>query len=186
MTAASDQIFENIRKEVQGQRASKPKQVMLPETPVETAHVLLRNSDTTDLMPEVDQEVKLSNLDTMEKYVVYKNIQVFHDLQWMKREQDKKVIEAKIKYGPLYDPTGDEELIDEIEIALDTQDKTAGVFDKVGLLRMGLFVPVLSRGKFGFERTKQVETIAQYKIENIDKTDKQPGFMQRAFGGFKR
>lgn len=160
-------------------------QQLMAETPVETAQILLQNSAITNLMPEVDKEVKLANLDSIEKFVVHKNIQVFHDLAWFKREQQKKELEAKAK-GFKIDIDQDNQLITDIENYLDTEDETAGVFDKVGLLRMSLFIPTLSRGKYGFEREKQVQTISQQKVEYLDKTEEKPSFMGKMFGGFKR
>jgi hypothetical protein len=174
-------------KNQQSQKREETKKTT-PDSAIETAHILLSNTPTTNLMAEVDKEVKLSNLDSMEKFGVFKNVQVYHDLLWTIKEQNKKEFEAEIVYKDIYEKypetRQDEVLVENIQNEMDNMDESAGVFDKVGLLRMGIFIPVLSRGKFGFERTKQVETIQSQKTEFQDKTETKPGFLG-FFGGKK-
>jgi hypothetical protein len=192
-----DENYKNIENKVNNQPVkaitNETKQIeqkkLMPDSAIETAHVLLSNSRTTDLMKEVDKEVKLANLDAIEKFVVFKNVQVYHDLLWTIKEQQKKMLEGYDRYKLVYEKYPeilvDELVVEQIETNLDTLDPTSEIFDKVGLLRMGLFVPVLSRGKFGFERTKQVETISTASQEYKDKTEQKPGFLGM-FGGFKK
>ena len=134
--------------------------------------------------------MKLANLDSIEKYQVYKFIITYQDMLWMRREQLKKELEFKTQNGELIDKYPhffeDEDVLSRIEEQLDENDEMSAVFDKAGLLRMGIFVPALTRGKFGFERTKQVETISKASIETSDRTEKKPGFLGGMFGGFKK
>jgi hypothetical protein len=161
----------------------------MPDTAISTAHLLLENSDLTNAITGIDKEMKLANLDIVEKNAIYQFLAVYEDIRWMTEQQEKRIIEAKVKQGDLYDITGEEQLLSEIE---DERDKKLGLennpFDPVGSLKKSLIVPVLSRGKFGFERTKQVETITNYKMENIDKSEQKPGFMDRikSMGGGNR
>jgi hypothetical protein len=177
-----------IKAQIPNQTRAEQTKKTTPDTAIETAHILLSNTPTTNLMQEVDKEVKLSNLDATEKFGVFKNIQVYHDLLWTIKEQNKKEFEAEAVYGEVYkkypETRNDEILVEQIQNEMDSADDSAGVFDKVGLLRMGIFIPVLSRGKLGFERTKQVETIQSQRTEYQDKTETKPGFLG-FFGGKK-
>lgn len=182
------EMSDKIKNQVPAQSRAEQTKKSMPDNAIETAHILLSNSPTTNLMQEVDKEVKLSNLDTIEKYGVFKNIQVYHDLLWTIKEQNKKEFEAEQVYAEVYakypETRNDEILVEQIQAQMDSQDDSSGVFDKVGLLRMGIFIPVLSRGKFGFERGKQVETIQSQRTEFQDKTETKPGFLG-FFGGKK-
>jgi hypothetical protein len=114
----------------------------------------------------------------------------YQDYNWLKREQQKKDLESLKKYEHLRknypDFFTDEDYIKEIEDYLDEGVEAVKIYDKADLLRMGLYIPSLSRGKDGFERTKQVETISRSTIESQDKTEKKPGFLGGIFGGFKK
>jgi hypothetical protein len=192
-----EEKYKNIEQRIKTAPVRKPTQEndqqaqkkLTPDSAIETAHVLLSNSKTTDLMKEVDKEVKLANLDATEKFVVFKNVQVYHDLLWTIKEQHKKMLEGYDRYKDIYvkypECLQDELVVEGIEDTLDALDPSCQMFDKVGLLRMGIFVPVLSRGKGGFERTKQVETISTSTQEYKDKTEQKPGFLGM-FGGFKK
>jgi len=164
-----------------------------PETPIDVAHLLIQNSNITNYMPEVDKELKLANLDNIEKYQVNLYATLYQDITWLRREQKKKNIEFenrfkhKLQNQEIADIYNDEYIVEVVEEELDKLDPTSTTFDKAGLLRGSLYIPALTRGKFGFERTKQVETISRSSIETNDNTEKKPGFLGGFFkGGFKR
>ncbi|SRR6056297_2473796 len=175
------QIRELIEKKKQEQ-SSKYEHV--PDNPIDTAHLLLSNSDTSELMLEMDKEIKLANLDKNEQYIVYQFTSVWNDLRFLKEKQEKKLQEAKVKYGNLHDIDGDDSIIDEIDDMI--EKKEPSFFDAAGSYKKARFTATLSRGKYGFERTQQVKTISEYKMEQNDITDKSPSFMQRFAGGFKK
>lgn len=175
------QIKELIEKKKQEQNSNSEH---VPDNPIDTAYLLLSNSDTSELMLEMDKEIKLANLDNNEKYGVYQFTSVWNDIRFLKEKQEKKLIEARTKYGNLHDTEGDDSIIDEIDDM--TEKKEPSFFDGAGAYKKARFVATLSRGKFGFERNQQVKTISEYKMEQNDVTDKNPGFMQRFAGGFKR
>lgn len=165
----------------------------LPENPVETAHILIDNSELTRYMPEVDKEIKLSNLDFSEKQAIYLFTEGYYSLKLLEFEQYKKLCDYYNLYQNKLSETDKKEIVEQITAfneKISNPDNKATAFDKANALRRGQFIATLSRGKFGFERTKQVETIANYRVENIDKTEQTPGFLKKAFsggfGGFKK
>lgn len=167
---------------MQQQRAMS--QQYAPENAIDTAHLLLSNSESSDLMLEMDKEIKLANLDSTEKYQIYLFTSVWNDIQFLKAKQEKRIIEAKTKFGELHDIGGEDAVLEVIDEQL--EKKEPEFFDTVGSYKKGRFVATLSRGKFGFERIQQIRTISEYKMEQSDVTEKSPGFMQRFMGGFKR
>lgn len=188
-----DAEYKNIAQEFsKSQSTNKTQTVSIPDNNFEMAQSLITNSETTLLMAEVDKEVKLANLNPREKQAVLMLTMVYQNMTWQKREQQKKELETNYRYKEFYTKypqlRKDEDLIEEIEVLLDTnQGRSAVIFDKIGLLRLGLFIPTLSRGTFGFERTKQVETLQTQRTEYTDKTEQKPGFMSGLFGGgFKK
>lgn len=155
-----------------------------PDNAIDTAYLLLSNSDTSDLMLEMDKEFKLANLDAIEKFTVYQFTSVWNDIQFLKAKQEKRIIEARTKYGKLYDFGGEDAVLEVINQSMERKEPE--FFDAAGTYKKGRFVATLSRGKFGFERIQQIRTISEYKMEQSDITEKSPGFMQRFMGGFKR
>jgi len=181
----SQDDYSMVEQQVQKmQEAKAMQQQYVPENPIDTAHLLLSNSDTSDLMLEMDKEIKLANLDAIEKYTVYQFTSIWNDLMFLKAKQEKRLIEAKTKFGKLYDVGGEEEVLDTIDNLQEKQEPE--FFDAAGTYKKGRFVATLSRGKFGFERIQQIKTISEYKMEQTDITDKSPGFMQKFMGGFKK
>lgn len=155
-----------------------------PENPIDTAHLLLSNSDTSELMLEMDKEIKLANLNEIEKFAVYQFTSIWNDLMFLKAKQEKRLIEAQTKYGDLHDVGGEDAILEAIDDQL--EKKEPEFFDAAGTYKKGRFIATLSRGKFGFERIQQIRTISEYKMEQNDITEKSPGFMQRFVGGFKK
>lgn len=181
----SQDDYSMVEKQVmQMQQAKAMSQQYAPENAIDTAHLLLSNSDTSDLMLEMDKEIKLANLDATEKYTVYQFTSVWNDIQFLKAKQEKRLIEAKTKYGELYDVGGEDAVLEVIDNKL--EKKEPEFFDASGTYKKGRFVATLSRGKFGFERIQQIRTISEYKMEQNDVTEKSPGFMQKFMGGFRR
>lgn len=181
----SQDDYSTVEKQVmQMQQAKAMSQQYTPDNAIDTAHLLLSNSDTSNLMLEMDKEIKLANLDSMEKYAVYQFTSIWNDLQFLKAKQEKKIIEAKVKYEELYDIGGEDAMLDTIDQSI--EKKEPEFFDAAGTYKKGRFIATLSRGKFGFERIQQIRTISEYKMEQTDITEKSPGFMQRFIGGFKK
>lgn len=167
-----------------------------PDNPIDIAHLLLSNSPTSDYMMEMDKEIKLANLDKVEQYAIYQFTSIWNDIMFLKAKQEKRLMEAKVKYGPvendsgkiirqnLHDVGGEDSILEEIQKLCPKTDPA--FFDDAGTYKKGRFVAALSRGKYGFERIQQIRTISEYKMEQTDITEKSPGFMQRFMGGFKK
>lgn len=189
--------YSMVEQQVMKMQQNKSQNVQyIPDNPIDTAHLLLSNSATSDLMLEMDKEIKLANLDSVEKYVVYQFTSVWNDIMFLKAKQEKRLIEAQVKFAEvknnegiilrqsLYDVGGEETILATIDQAL--TNKEPEYFDAAGTFKKGRFVATLSRGKNGFERIQQIKTISEYKMEQSDITDKSPGFMQKFMGGFKK
>lgn len=184
----NEKIYNKIAREMQirSMQQGTQQQQMLPENPIETAHILISNSELTELLPEIEKEVKLSNLDEREKTSVYLFINAYYSLKLLENEQFKKYLEYYNMYKHKLSQEEKDHITDTIENYINfTLAEKAGNLDKANALRKGVFIPTLSRGKGGFERTKQVETISNYKVESIDKTEQNPGFLniRRMMGG---
>lgn len=181
----SQDDYSMVEKQVmQMQQAKAMSQQYAPENAIDTAHLLLSNSDTSELMLEMDKEIKLANLDAVEKFAVYQFTSIWNDLMFLKAKQEKRLIEAQTKFQALHDVGGEDAVLEVIEKGL--EKKEPEFFDAAGTYKKGRFVATLSRGKFGFERIQQIRTISEYKMEQTDITDKSPGFMQRFVGGFRK
>lgn len=163
---------------------SKAKYDNTPDNPIDTAHLLLQSSPTSELMLEIDTEFRLANLDSQEKYAIYQFTGLWNDFMWLRQTQQKKLIEAQVLYGKLYDAQNNDTL--HHEIIFNQQQEEPNFFDKIGTYKKSRFIATLSRGKFGFERVSQIKTIAEYKMESNEKSDTSPSFMQKHFGGFKK
>lgn len=155
-----------------------------PDNAIDTAHLLLSDSATSKHMLEIDKEIKLANLDQLEKFTIYQFTSVWNDIMFLKAKQEKRLIEAQVKYGELYDVGGEESVLQAIDAQIQKTDPE--FFDAAGTYKKGRFVATLSRGKHGFERIQQIRTISEYKMEQSDITEKSPGFMQKFMGGFKK
>jgi len=158
--------------------ANKPSSYV-PDSAVETAHILLAPSATTAVLNEIDKEIKLGNLAAIDKYRIEMYLQGYTDLLWIRNEQEKRNMELKLKYPNTFDLDNDEEIVEQIEEQLNT-DGFYDVFDRASTLRRALTLATISRGSGGFERTKQVQTISQSDSTVVDKTERSPGFMERA------
>lgn len=196
--------YSRVQKEVDQQ--NQPQQVQfVPETPIDTAHLLISDSDTSSLMKEIDKEIKLANLDQSEKSAIYQFIGVWNDLQFLKNQQEIKKQEAQVvqiqnricpkelyenqeniifHQTDLFDLDGEDSVLEHYY----SQEKnpSPNFFDLAGAFKKARFIATLSRGKYGFERIQQIRTISEYKVENNDVNNQTPGFMQRFAGGFKR
>ena len=185
--------FTNIEKSIinkqQSQQQQKQEEQLRPENPIDTAHLLLSDSELTKDIAGIDKEIKLSNLDSQEKALTYQFSSLYEDLKWIADQQEKKIIElnflkSKSPISEKYIDYG--KVLDEIEEMHTNISQKNPIFDEVGCLKKAVYIPVLSRGKEGFERIQQVKTISEYKMENIDKSEKKPGFMEmikKARGG---
>lgn len=185
--------YKQMERLVREQAEVQHQQEYIPDNPIDTAHLLIENSKTSDAMSEIDKEIKLANLDAQEKYAVYQFTSVWNDMMFMRGQQDRKLIEAAIVHKDHFDIDAMESLMEGVESMYKELRESQGevaeplTFDGAGTFKKARFVAVLSRGKYGFERIQQVRTISEYKMENIDKTEKKPNFMQKmGFGGFRR
>lgn len=166
---------------------------VIPETSLESAQIMIDKSPVTELMHETDKEIKLTKSGELEIYSITKHFTAYHDIMFIKREQHKKTFEMlnnKLysKFRKIYPEVFEKEnLINEIEKTLDKEDKLSSLgFDKCNLLRGGIMVATVNRGKDGFERQKQVETINTNTLKTEDVTEKKPSFLGNFFGGKKR
>lgn len=183
ITQQPDMHYDQTEKYINSSSTGQPVPEHVPENPVDTAHILLSNSPLTALMPEMDKEVKLSNLDSQEKWAVYQFISVWHDMLWLRKQQTAKLREYDLLYKQdlnKLDQYSQEDLI------LESISEEDAVFDQASNFRKGMFVVELSRGKYGFEREKQVQTISNYKMETNDKSETPPGFIKKYMGGLKK
>lgn len=176
--------YSMVEKQVLKFQHNKAVQQHIPDNPIDTAHLLIENSDTTALMLEADKELKVANLDAIEKYQIYLFTSVWNDIMFLQAQQEKREIEAKVKFGKNHDCGGEEALLETIDNQLEMKEPV--FFDAAGTYKKGRFVAILSRAKLGFERIQQIRTISDYKMEQSDITEKSPGFMQKFMGGFNR
>jgi hypothetical protein len=124
---------------------------------------------------------------------------VWDDMQWIRRQQKRRMIENLKMSNPSVDLSNvdniyeegvfseEEKRLNEIEQLF--QEEEGELLDETDMLRRSFRLATLSRGTFGFERTKQVETINSYNMETNDRSQSAPGFMQKVAsfaGGFKR
>lgn len=156
---------------------------IIPETPIDTAHLLIGESELTKLMPERDKDIILSNLNSFDSFIIDESFSLYDDIKFMIKQQEIRNRIMVEEFPSLYDVAA---INKEIEIAENTERGDYVIFDRTGTLKKGIRTGFIKRATQGFERTKQVETITQYKMENIDKTEKAPGFMAKFMGGFRR
>lgn len=197
--------YSTVQREVENQTQYVQNSAFVPENPIDTAHLLISDSETSSLMREIDKEIKLANLDQSEKSAIYQFIGVWNDLQFLKNQQEIKKQEAKIvqiqnrvcpkelyqdneniiyHQTDLYDVDGEDSILD--YYYLQEKNPIPDFFDLAGAFKKARFIATLSRGKYGFERIQQIKTISEYKMENNDVNSQTPGFMQRFTGGFRR
>lgn len=176
-----DEILDKIERTIQTDMRNQSSEYV-PENPLETAYYLITNSETTRDLSEVEKEIKVSNLDYNEKIASYRLVEGYYALNLLEKEQVKKMIDYYNKYGHKLTDEKKEEYVNKIKYHLENKSK----FDSANALRRTIFISVLSRGKDGFERTKQVETVSNYKVESIEKDERKPGFLHQMVGGFKK
>lgn len=153
----------------------------IPNSVVETAHILLSNSASSEPLTEIDKEIKLANFTETEKFLETQYAGSYQDMLWMMDQQKIREKEAIAVYGNLYDINGYERLVDQLTKEEDP-DGFYDVFDAPGTLRKTRTIATISRGYLGFERSKQVETINKSESVNIDKSEQKPGFMDKMSG----
>jgi hypothetical protein len=153
----------------------------IPNSVVETAHILLSNSASSEPLTEIDKEIKLANFTETEKFLETQYAGCYQDMLWMMDQQKIREKEAKAVYGDRYDILGYETLVDELTKQEDP-DGFYDVFDAPGTLRKTRTIATISRGYLGFERSKQVETINKSENINVDKSEQKPGFMDKMSG----
>jgi len=175
-------IDETIKKKI-ALDTMEDKEKFQPENAIDSAYYILQNTEVTDLMPEIEKEIKLGNLDTIDLFKTRAFTFLWQDLAWLKKNQEKKQMEAKIIQGDYYDIEGYDSLMEEIENEF---AETPPFFDELGAFRRAIFFPTSSRGKYGFQQEKLVETINSYKTPGTDETEQKPGFLKSMFGGFRR
>ena len=156
-------------------------QQYMPNSVVETAHVLLSNSASSEPLTEIDKEIKLANFTETEKFLMTQYAGAYQDMLWLMDQQKIREEEAKTIYGEFYDLGQYEQLVDRLTREQDP-DNFYAVFDAPGTLRKTRSISTISRGYRGFERTKQVETINKSENITIDKSEQKPGFMDRMSG----
>lgn len=154
----------------------------IPRTTIDTAHILLQNSETANNFHEIDNEIKLSNLNHIESYVSLQYMGILEDLEWIEKNQRKKQLE--VKHFCNYE-NEKENIIDSIDLELDRQKNKPDYIDSMGAMRKIFNIATLGRAKLGFERGKQVETLNKTEQTVEDKTQAKPGFLGK-FGGFKQ
>lgn len=170
-----------------------------PENSIQTAHLLLSPSEAGQQTPENTKEIILANLNEGEKYAIFAMQNVWDDMQWIRKQQKRRVIENLKMSNPNVDLNNigniyeegvfseEEKRLNEIEQLF--QEEEGELLDETDMLRRSFRLATLSRGTYGFERTKQVETINSYNMETNDRSQSAPGFMQKVAsfaGGFKR
>lgn len=154
-----------------------------PENPIDTAHLLIQDSETTKNLPERDKDIILSNFNDLDVFVVEEAFSLYDDITFMQKQQEIRCIMLEKEFGELAN-SRDTEI--EQEIAKSVEGDTYSTFDRSGSLKKGLTKGFVKRASRGFERTKQVETITNYNVKNNDQSEQRPGFMQKVFGGFKK
>jgi len=158
-----------------------------PTNSIDVAHLLLSPSELTSFMPELDKEIKLGNLNKEEKNATWEFQSVWDDVMWMREQQKRKIEEFEELYGRGSYIELNPEDYRLHKVTMDNLDSnTPSIFDTLSLLRKSQRIPTLSRGKGGFERGKQVQTISTNVYMDEDTSESKPGFMSKWTGGFKK
>lgn len=163
-------------------QSQQQKVTYVPQNAIQTAHHLLLNSETTNHLPEIDQEVKLTKLNPLQSYISLQLLEVIEQLEWQKNNQEIKMLENAhyIKNNNLQ-----EDMIEALYTKLRGINGKPDFFDSLGALRKFFDISLLGRAEGGFERTKQVETISNTNQTIEDKTNSKPGWLPRFSGGSK-
>lgn len=157
-----------------------------PTESIDMAHYHLTPSKLSEFFPQLDKEIKLANLDNREKFMIWAFQSVHDDMIFYTQQQEKKIAEIKSQLQN----SNRSNILNEMKKDHNqySQNKESGVpsiVDALDTLIKSIRVAVISRGKYGFERNKQVETINKYQ-EETSATEQPPSWMNRMFGGFKR
>ncbi len=177
--------YSMVQKQINAQQQQQQSQHNYePENPIDTAHLLLQDSETTKNLPERDKDIILSKFNSFDVFILEETFSLFDDIRFMQKQQEIRCLMIQKEFGDLYDSKS--VAIDEA-IALEVEGDQYKIFDRTGSLRKGLGKGFIKRGEGGFERGKQVETITNYNVNNSgDNSEQRPGFMQKVFGGFKK
>ena len=176
-------IQENFSTKSYNIKPQQEEEQFLPKNAIDTAHVLISNSNVTQNLPEVDKELKLTNLNARESWITLQYLSMIEEIDWLKKQQTLKSIEAERFYN-----YRDEKALymEKVEEELNNLQGKPTYFDNLGALRKVFDIATIGRSKLGFERTKQVETINRSEQIVQDKTEHKPGFMSKLSGGFKQ
>lgn len=156
-----------------------------PSNSIDVAHLLLSPSEMTSFMPELDKEIKLSNLNREEKTSIWEFQSVWEDIMWVRENQKRKLEEFEEKYGNYAELNPEDYQLYKITMT-NINESVPDIFDSLSTLRKSQRVPVLSRGKGGFERRMQIQTINTFHDSDKDISEEKPGFLSKITGGFKK
>ena len=150
-----------------------------PDTALGAANLLMSNSETTKNLPEIDKEFTLTNFNKDDLAVAKLHIHNFYGMEHVKKVQTMKLIELEMMQGKLDEDSKD------VQLMMIARQVSVGLFDDTNI-RKGILSARLSRGKNGFERQKQVETISTQTMDLRDRSETKPSFMDKMKGGMKR
>lgn len=149
-----------------------------PTSNFETVEYLLKNSNTTQDIAEVEKEIKLSNLDDFEKTQLYSLSVSFQEQLMLKRMHLKKYIAHLLQYNNHQDI---EQTIKQL-----IEDHQNDIYDDLNHLRRMFSYATISRGYKGFERNSLNTTITSNQItqQELQNQQKRSMFSKMLGGGF--
>lgn len=149
-----------------------------PTSNYETVEYLLKNSDVTQNIAEVEKEIKLSNLDDFEKTQLYSLSVSFQEQLMLKRMHLKKYIAHLLNYN------NQQDVQDTIKQLVEEHQND--IYDDLNHLRRMFSYATISRGYKGFERNSLNTTISTNQItqQELQNQQKKSMFSKMLGGGF--
>ena len=152
-----------------------------PNTNYETAVFLLKNSDLTKDLSEIEKEIKLSNIDEKEKKIILSLLNSYQD-QLLLEEMHLRKYESALMNSNNKE-LSEEQISELINIRKYFETKK---FDKTNHLKRALTIATTSRGYKGFERESQIKTIQTTTMNtSLEQQNQRTGFMNKIFGGLR-
>lgn len=150
----------------------------VPSSNFETSVYMLKNSELTEELSEIEKEIKLSNIDLSEKKIILSLLNSYQDQILLESMQMKRYKDYFLKNINELSQENIEELLEMEEYFKNKK------FDRTNHLRRALSIAVTSRGFNGFEREKQVQTIQTTNL-NTPQEQQKKGLISNIFGGLR-
>lgn len=185
--ADSKSEYDNVAATIENRIAEQQqeqKAEFIPQTAADAMYLFLSDAERAPV--EVDKDLKLSNFDQMERGLSLQFMKIIEDLNWIEREQARKLKEAKIRYGKDYEYINEdnnimETVMEEVEAEMPSPEG----YDDLGALRQIQDMSAVSKTKLGWFLRQMNTTISEQKNINEDKVENSPKWLDK-FTRWKR